>query len=201
MGRSILQCKWALQIIISLAESPKRPSMLLKDIKGISEPILYKRLNSLRELNIIKRKSNNRYPLKVLYSLNGNKNIINLVNFLKNLTVPVQDFVSLMSCKWTLSIIKLLSEQHKPSELKKKLQGISEKTLFKRLSELERIGIVQRIVVPSRPVKVYYRLTNEGISLVPSLEYGSRLIFSIQKRQSQTLKPVHDSRDSLQPCP
>ena len=55
-------------------------------------------------------------------------------------------------------------------ELKRELEGISQKMLIQTLRNLERNGLVEREVHPVVPPKVEYSLTPLGASLQPLLE-------------------------------
>ena len=56
------------------------------------------------------------------------------------------------------------------SDLDRAIAGISQKMLTQQLRQLERDRIVTRIVHPSVPPKVEYRLTEWGQSLCPALD-------------------------------
>lgn len=51
------------------------------------------------------------------------------------------------------------------NELKRKLEGISPRTLSDRLTELEEMGLIERIDHGTIPPKVEYRLTDKGRDL------------------------------------
>lgn len=51
------------------------------------------------------------------------------------------------------------------NELKRMLDGISPRTLSDRLSELEEMGLIERIDHGTIPPKVEYRLTDQGRDL------------------------------------
>ncbi|RLV47701.1 transcriptional regulator [Nocardioides mangrovicus] len=48
--------------------------------------------------------------------------------------------------------------------------GVSDSVLSDRLSELTRLGLVERTVEPGPPVAVTYGLTDAGVALLPSLQ-------------------------------
>ncbi len=71
----------------------------------------------------------------------------------------------LISKKWTLCIINHLGsneEGYRFNELKRSLDGISPKSLSKRLKELEEQDLVERRVKDTKPPEVRYILTNRG---------------------------------------
>ena len=72
----------------------------------------------------------------------------------------------LLSRKWSLVIIYYLLEGEKSfSELERRIDGISSKTLSETLEDLVEMGLVERIVDPGPPVRVRYRLTEMGRDL------------------------------------
>ncbi len=96
-----------------------------------------------------------------------------------NDTCPVCRTAEIVCGKWTLLLIKDLSEGHSRfCELERSLGGISPRTLSLRLRALEEEGIVARKTYPEVPPRVEYALTEKGWALVPLIEdmrvYGSR---------------------------
>ena len=68
--------------------------------------------------------------------------------------------------KWSMLIVMLLSRGPKRfSELKRAIDGISQRMLTLSLRNLERDGLVSRHVTPTIPPRVDYELTELGISL------------------------------------
>ena len=65
---------------------------------------------------------------------------------------------------WTLPTIHALGlrEPARFNELKRRIEGISATSLAERLTQLEKLGIVQRKVYPETPPKVEYSLTIKG---------------------------------------
>lgn len=55
------------------------------------------------------------------------------------------------------------------SELKKSIDGISERMLVAQLRELEKDQIITRIVYPEVPPRVEYQMTELGLSMRPML--------------------------------
>ena len=68
--------------------------------------------------------------------------------------------------KWSMLIVMILSGGPKRfSELKRAIDGISQRMLTLSLRGLERDGLVTRTVTPTIPPRVDYELTELGISL------------------------------------
>ncbi len=65
---------------------------------------------------------------------------------------------------WTLPTIHALGlkEPARFNELKKRINGISATSLAERLTQLDKLGVVQRKVFPETPVRVEYSLTVKG---------------------------------------
>ncbi|NEA23421.1 winged helix-turn-helix transcriptional regulator [Actinomadura bangladeshensis] len=69
--------------------------------------------------------------------------------------------------KWSLLVIALLGERTKRfTELKREIDGISQRMLTVTLRGLERDGIVTRTVYPVVPPRVEYSLTPMGTTLM-----------------------------------
>ena len=69
--------------------------------------------------------------------------------------------------KWTVMIMHLLLDggAHRFSELRRAIEGISQKMLTQTLRDLERDGLVKRTVYPEIPPRVEYLLTPLGATL------------------------------------
>ena len=84
---------------------------------------------------------------------------------------PVATTVQLIGSKWKLLIIRNL--QMRPwrfNELKKNLEGISQKVLTDSLRSMEEDGIIVRTVYPEIPPRVEYSLSKLGESMKPILD-------------------------------
>ncbi|MEO6256659.1 MAG: helix-turn-helix domain-containing protein [Sphingomicrobium sp.] len=68
--------------------------------------------------------------------------------------------------KWSMLIVMMLSDgSRRFSELKRQIDGISQRMLTLTLRGLERDGLVTRTVTPTIPPRVDYELTELGASL------------------------------------
>jgi len=84
---------------------------------------------------------------------------------------PVATTVALIGSKWKLLIMRnLLSRPWRFNELRKDLEGISQKVLTDSLRSMEADGLLTRTVYPEVPPRVEYTLTELGYSLRPILE-------------------------------
>lgn len=72
--------------------------------------------------------------------------------------------------KWKVLILWALREKpHRFGELRRQIQGISEKILIQHLKEMEADGIVTRKDYKEVPPRVDYALTSFGASLLEAL--------------------------------
>ena len=83
---------------------------------------------------------------------------------------PVAVTLSLISDKWKILIIyELINEPRRHGEIKKALNGISQKVLTENLKSMELTGLISRVSYMEMPLRVEYSLTNKGRSLLPIL--------------------------------
>lgn len=76
---------------------------------------------------------------------------------------PSRELLEHITSKWSLLVLHCLSQGvHRFSELKQKIDGVSEKMLSQTLKLLEQDGLVLRTVYPVVPPKVEYQLTFTG---------------------------------------
>ena len=84
---------------------------------------------------------------------------------------PIEAGMALLSGKWRARILmKLHTGTVRFGELRRALEGISEKVLTQQLRDLERVGLVTRVVYPEVPSRVDYALSEFGRSLEPVLD-------------------------------
>lgn len=81
---------------------------------------------------------------------------------------PVATTVQLIGSKWKLLILRnLLQRPWRFNELRKNLEGISQKVLTDSLRSMEDDGIITRTVYPEVPPRVEYALSELGESMRP----------------------------------
>ena len=84
---------------------------------------------------------------------------------------PVATTVQLIGSKWKLLILRnLLARPWRFNELRKSLEGISQKVLTDSLRSMEEDGIITRTVYPEVPPRVEYALSDLGESMRPIIK-------------------------------
>lgn len=68
--------------------------------------------------------------------------------------------------KWSVLILSVLCTQpSRFNDLKRRLEGITHKSLSDALKRLERDGLISREILPTQPIGVEYTITPLGASL------------------------------------
>ena len=84
---------------------------------------------------------------------------------------PVEYTAVLIANKWKIIILReLLTGTKRYNELTRSVVGISSKVLTENLRDLEKDGIISRVVYPEVPPKVEYFLTEKGEDLREVIE-------------------------------
>jgi DNA-binding HxlR family transcriptional regulator len=93
--------------------------------------------------------------------------------------LKVSQVLSRVGDKWSVLVIMLLRDgSRRFSELRRGIDGISQRMLTLTLRNLERDGLVTRLVTPSIPPRVDYALTPMGASLAEPVEALGRWAFA-----------------------
>lgn len=93
---------------------------------------------------------------------------LEIIEYYKKELQAIQDAMEIVQGRWKMPIIALLCNgEFRYSELEKGLPKITPRMLSKELKDLEINGLVERKVYDSIPVKVSYKLTDYGYTLVP----------------------------------
>jgi DNA-binding HxlR family transcriptional regulator len=84
--------------------------------------------------------------------------------------VEVRQILNRVGDKWSILVIAMLDQRTRRfSELRREVEGISQRMLALTLRQLERDGLVERTVYPVVPPKVEYELTDLGSTLLESV--------------------------------
>lgn len=79
---------------------------------------------------------------------------------------PTREVLDHIAGKWTVLIVDALAERTlRYTELRRRIEGISQKMLTQTLRQLEADGFVTRTIHPTVPPQVEYTLTPLGHSL------------------------------------
>ncbi len=82
------------------------------------------------------------------------------------LTARHRELLDQMLDKWSLQIMEALCDQPlRFNELRRAIPVVTQKSLTSALRRLERNGMVERVVIQTRPVAVEYRISPVGRTL------------------------------------
>jgi len=99
---------------------------------------------------------------------------------------PSREILEHLTSKWSVLVLRCLSDGvHRFSELKQRIEGVSEKMLSRTLKTLEHDGFILRTVYPVVPPKVEYQLTILGSQAAEKTMY---LIGWIEKSLPEILE-------------
>lgn len=83
---------------------------------------------------------------------------------------PVTRTMSIIGGKWKPIILNCIGEKTmRFGKLNQLMPAISNKVLSAELKELEKLGLIERIEIGDAAVRVEYKLTAAGLSLMPLL--------------------------------
>ncbi|MFC4949635.1 winged helix-turn-helix transcriptional regulator [Pseudonocardia sp. GCM10023141] len=84
---------------------------------------------------------------------------------------PTRQVLTRVGDKWTMLVVTALtaSDVLRFSELRRRVEGVTQKMLTQTLRHLERDGLVSRTVYPTVPATVEYRLTDLGRELAATV--------------------------------
>lgn len=179
---NLLRCKWSVCVLAALGQKICRPSQILRRFNELTPKVLWQRLKKLEQLGLVRRKAFDEYPKRTEYRLTreGKKLAIWAESLLKS-GLTVDELTTLLKCRYIVSILMLLSTQpRRPKGLKARLK-ITDKMLFERLAKLESLGLINREILPTKPVQVIYCLTDKGFSILPLIE-SLEALMQLQKR-------------------
>ncbi|MFI1069557.1 winged helix-turn-helix transcriptional regulator [Streptomyces puniciscabiei] len=103
---------------------------------------------------------------------------------------PSRQILDVLANKWTMLVMGALSGgPMRFGELRRRLDGITQKMLTQTLRTLERDGLVTRTVYPTIPPKVEYAATELGESVIA-------LMHAIRTWSEDNINAVLDARDA-----
>ncbi|WP_051943122.1 winged helix-turn-helix transcriptional regulator [Streptacidiphilus rugosus] len=78
---------------------------------------------------------------------------------------PSRPILDQIADKWSMPVLGFLDEPKRFNEIRRHLDGVTQRVLTQTLRRLERNGMIVRRVLPTSPVGVEYSLTRLGESL------------------------------------
>jgi len=120
---------------------------------------------------------------------------------------PLREVLDRVGDKWSVLVVMLLSDgPRRFSELRRSIEGISQRMLTRTLRQLERDGLVVRTVYPSVPPRVEYELTDVGRTLRDPLTALGRWSeqhrgYIASSRQAYDRGLVGDNGENASPSP
>ncbi len=78
---------------------------------------------------------------------------------------PSRPILDQIADKWSMTVLAVLDEPRRFNEIKRHLDGVTQRVLTQTLRRLERNGMIRRRVLPTSPVGVEYSLTPLGESI------------------------------------
>lgn len=105
-----------------------------------------------------------------IYYLKGKYKEFKTMNYCES-TCPVEITIQLIGGKYKAIILwHLMNNTLRYSELHRRIPKATDKMLAQQLRELEKDGLINRVVYPVVPPKTEYSLTDFGRSLTPILD-------------------------------
>ena len=101
---------------------------------------------------------------------------------------PIDNSLKILRQKYALHIIRnmIILKQNRFGQFLRSIEGINTKTLSVRLREMEDSGLINRTMIPTRPERIEYSLTEKGNALEPLLVHMA--IFSARNKPKNVFK-------------
>lgn len=158
-----VMCKWSVSLLVALYDGPMSFSALAKGL-GVSNKVLVEKLRRLVRYGLV---SEVQIGGKVYALTERGRELSYLLKPLVAEGVPPAAIRTVLHCKWMPDILKALwLRELFSNELYGKFDGLSWKVFSEMLKKLEEFQMIRRSVIPSRPVRVKYRLESKGRLIV-----------------------------------
>src|SRR5437899_1267007 len=113
----------------------------------------------------------------------------------------IREVLAHVGDKWSVFVITLLGERTmRFTELQRSIEGISQRMLTLTVRQLERDGLVERVVYPVVPPRVEYSLTALGMTLLDPLVAIARWA-DVHRPDIEAARAEYDSRPESSPTP
>jgi DNA-binding HxlR family transcriptional regulator len=108
----------------------------------------------------------------------------------------IREVLNRVGDKWSVLVIAMLGEgPRRFSELRRMIEGVSQRMLTLTLKGLERDGMITRTVYPTIPPRVEYQLTNLGRTLLQPIR-GLTKWAGQNREKIQDARSKYDARNS-----
>jgi DNA-binding HxlR family transcriptional regulator len=111
--------------------------------------------------------------------------------------------LAVLADKWVMLVLGVLRDNEGPirfNELRRRLDGITQKMLTRTLRNLEREGLVRRAVYPTVPPRVEYSLTALGAS-IGAISHAMGIWAAEHQDEIFAARAEFDARASTEPEP
>jgi len=182
--RTVIQSRWDLAILRGIAEGLNRPALLARHCQ-VPRRSLYRRLKQLTQAGLIEPAP--QPPLEgqkgvrwaVFRLTEQGERWQKALQRLEAVGLKAEQILRLcpmLQCPCRLRALELLLRQ--PTRPRLLLLGlrVSGKLVFEHLKRLQRLRVVHRKVIPSRPVQVRYELTPQGEKIARALLEARQLL-------------------------
>ena len=111
---------------------------------------------------------------------------------------PTRQILDRVGDKWAVLILLLVrDEPMRFNQLRRTIEGISQKMLSQVLKSLERDGLIRRRAIATVPVTVEYSITQLGLTLAAAVdplrdwaEHNVKEVIAAQRRYDAQHKPL-----------
>lgn len=117
-------------------------------------------------------------------------------NHVRGECLAVREVLNRVGDKWSVLVVVLLGDgTRRFSELRRTIEGISQRMLTLTLKGLERDGLITRTVYPTIPPRVDYQLTKLGRSLLLPI----RELETWARKNRQNIQNARQKYDARKP--
>lgn len=184
-ARTVIQSRWDLTILRGIGEGLNRSTLLLRHYPQMPRRTFYRRLKRLMQAGLIElasqlpQKTHGGVRPTILRLTEQGERWRQALQRLEAAGLSAEQILCLcpmLQCPCRLRSLELLL--HQPMRPRVLVLGlrVKGKLVFEHLKRLQRLRVVVRKVIPTRPVQVRYRLTPQGEQIARALLEARRLL-------------------------
>jgi DNA-binding HxlR family transcriptional regulator len=160
--------RWAAPALALLDERGGARFVELQRRLGVTRESLRRALESLVELDYVRRNEGYGHPLRPEYLItDAGRSASRLAA-----RVTASRARETLLRKWSVPVLASLDEPRRFSELRATLPRVTPRALALALRDLEGAGLVRRDVLPTRPPSTIYRATRRAVRLIGPATLG-----------------------------